>query len=196
MPKRKNKKVNPRRIPLSKKEIDPNAILEEATQSDLYDAWLLVMNTLIGQERVTFDSISDLTEGINQYIRNPYFQGENRGREIEKAERLMGIPYPYGNLRIEHVNSAVELAAFKRKVRKQAIHTALCVLCLGLDYTKSFTAEELRQIFFDVDLTLAEIDRGITSYLDLEKRIAAYGVILERESDDLHHAHIIPPEKS
>lgn len=71
MPKRKNKKVNPRRIPLSKKEIDPNAILEEATQSDLYDAWLLVMNTLIGQERVTFDSISDLTEGINQYIRNP-----------------------------------------------------------------------------------------------------------------------------
>ena len=52
MLKRKNKKVNPRRIPLSKKEIDPNAILEEATQSDLYDAWLLVMNTLIGQERV------------------------------------------------------------------------------------------------------------------------------------------------
>lgn len=39
MLKRKNKKVNPRRIPLSKKEIDPNAILEEATHFYLHRIW-------------------------------------------------------------------------------------------------------------------------------------------------------------
>ena len=193
MMKQKKRKTNPRRIPLAKRDINKDAILEEATKDDLYHAWLLVFNALIEQERITYDEMPALTDCVNRYIQEPKNESLKR-EESTRAEKLMGIPRPYLNLNVDAIRSAVELEAFKRKVQKVAIHTALGVLCLGLESSKRFSENDLRDIFFNVDLSLAEVERGLVSYKALENRLAAYGVLVERESDDLHHARICDPE--
>lgn len=190
MGRKRTKKLNPRRIPLAKREIDVEEILEEATKDDLYHAWLLAMVALVDQEMISIDELQELTDKVNDFINNSTDATKDATR---RAEAIVGISHPYHNLRIDKVSSAVDLEAFKRKVGKLAIHTALCVLCLGLDSTGRFTIDELRRIFFNVDLTLAEMDHGITSFTALEKQLAACGVVLERVSDDIHHARIIAP---
>ena len=190
MSKQKSKKVNPRRIPLAKREIDKDAILEEATRDDLYHAWLLVFDTLLEQGQIAYDDMPDFTEAVNAYIRKPAHNDVVKKDETRRAERLMGIPCPHANMDISRIKSAVELEAFKQKVYRVAIHTALSVLCLGLESTGKFSEDDLRRIFFNVDLSMAEIEHGLISFTDVEKRLASHGVIIERENEDLHHAVI------
>lgn len=68
MARKRTKKVNPRRIPLAKREINENAILEGATKNDLYEAWPLVFHALIELELIPFEEMPVLTELVNQYI--------------------------------------------------------------------------------------------------------------------------------
>ena len=189
MARKRTKKVNPRRIPLAKREINEDAILEEATKNDLYEAWLLVFHALIELELIPFEEMPVLTEMVNQYIRDSA-NFENRCEEAKRAELLMGISCPQIHKDIDSIRSAVELETFKRKVKKVATYTALSVLCLGLDSTGRLSNEDMRKIFLHADLTLAEIEHGIVSYKGLENRLADQGMEIERESDDLHHAHI------
>lgn len=79
-----------------------------------------------------------------------------------------------------------DLERFKQKVFKIAIHTALCVICLGLDSTKRFSGDDLRQIFFNVDLTLSEIDHGCNSFDAIENALNQSGLTIERIDDDFH----------
>ena len=190
MAKQKSKKVNPRRIPLAKREIDRDAILEEATKDDLYHAWLLAFDTLIELGQITIDDISGFTEAVNAFIRRPAHSAVEKEDEMRRAERLMGIPCPHANMDISRIKTAVELEAFKRKVYKVAIHTALSVLCLGFASTGRFSEDDLNRIFLNVDLTVAEIEHGAITFEDLEKRLASHGVIVERENEELHHTII------
>ena len=193
MAKRKTKKVNPRRIPLPKREISQEAILEEATKDDLYQAWLLVFHALMELELIPFHEIPDMTERVNLYIRNSD-KDKNRREESKRAERMMGIPFPKMHIGIDSIRSAVELEAFKRKVKKIAIYTALSVLYLGLESTGRFHEKDLQRVFFHADLTVAEIDHGIVSYKELDDYLANCGIQIERESDDLNHAHFTGAE--
>ena len=188
MAKRKTKKVNPRRIPLPKREINQDAILEEATKDDLYQAWLLVFHALMELELIPLQEIPDLTERVNQYIRNSD-RNKNRREESKRAERMMGIPFPQVHKGIDSIRSAVELESFKRKVKKVATYTALSVLYLGLESTERFQEKDLRKVFLHADLTVVEIDHDIASYKELEDHLANCGIQIDRESDDLHHAH-------
>lgn len=47
----KKKKTNPRRIPLAKKNVNKDILLEEAMQDDMTHAWLLVANTMVEQQQ-------------------------------------------------------------------------------------------------------------------------------------------------
>lgn len=191
MVKKRKKKVNPHRIPLAKSEIDENAILEEATKDDLHHAWLLVFNALIEMGEIELGAISDITERVNTYIRNSaHYSEHSTEEEMRRAERLMGLPCPNVNMSVNEIKSAVQLEKFKQRVYRVAIYTALSVLCLGLYSTGKFCENHLHRIFLHADLTLAEIENGTTSFKDLEKAIASYGVMVERENDDLHHAKI------
>ena len=187
---KKTKKLNPRRIPIAKREINENAILEEATKDDLYHAWLLVFCALYELNLVPFDTFPDLTESVNQYIRIPAKNEEHHREDSKRAERLMGIPCPRIHMNIDQIRSSVELERFKQKVTKVATYTALGVLCLGLEYTGQFTSQDLRHIFLHADLTQAEIEHGVSTYKELENQLATWGMMIERESDDLHHAHL------
>ena len=132
------KKVNPRRVPLPKKTIDKDAIIEEAMKDDMAHAWLLVSSALLD---MGYENISELSDAVNKYIETgstldsasqslqekaAWRLKEHRDAEIRRAREIIGIP----NMRLnsDKIKSPVELEAFKRKVRHVALQTALSLL--------------------------------------------------------------------
>ena len=130
------KKVNPRRVPLPKKAIDKDAIIEEAMKDDM--AWLLVASALLD---MGYENISELSDAVNRYIETgstldsesqtlqekaAWRLKEHRDAEMRRAREIIGIP----NMRLnsDKIKSPVELEAFKRKVRHVALQTALSLL--------------------------------------------------------------------
>ena len=177
----KKKKVNPRRIPLSKSAVDKNAILEEATKDDMYRAWLLVVNALLNLELVPVNEIDHLADSINRYISSNAFKAKTRDSEMARAEEIMGMK-TYSNLNPDHIKSPVQLEVFKKKVYQVATHTALCILCLGLEH--QLPSIDLNRLFLNVKLTMAEIDAGITTYDSLEADIGSLVFIDVDEDGD------------
>ena len=166
----KKKKVNPRRIPIPKAAVDSKAILEEATADDMYRAWLLVGNALIDLAIIPVDELPALSDEVNRFIKDT---GDERQKasEMRRAEAMMGIRKPYGVLDPSYIRSEAELKAFKSKVYKLVTFTALCVLYLGLERSGKFDELQMKRIFLNIDLTLAEIDRGYNSYQKLEQAL-------------------------
>ena len=173
------KKVNPRRIPMAKKELDTDAIIDETMKEDMAHAWLLVAAALVEQELIKPDEIGDLAEAVNRYIEKGTHQ---RKKDLERAEKIVVTRKP--RVDPSRVRSAYALEKFKKKVERIALHTGLCVVCLGLDSTGRFTEEEMKRAFFLADLTLAEIDGGVNSYEDIERELINKAVKLEMLKDD------------
>ena len=155
----KKKRVNPRRIPLPKGAMDKDAILEEAMKDDVAHAWLLVAEPLfeIGYE------LAPLADSVSDFI-NRSTKERDKGA-ILRVERKLGIKMP--NLNPEQVKSPVELEAFKKKVWRVALNTALCVVYLGLE--KLVPEDVLKKVFFNAQLTLAEIEYGINSFEAIQR---------------------------
>ena len=189
MPKRHSKKLNPRKIPLAKREINETEIIEEATKDDLYHGWLLVLTALA--EQVPLEEIPEIVEGVNQFIAKPAVSRKWKAEDEQRAGKMMGLKPPYEHLRLNEVKSAVELEHFKKKLSRFAIFNAFCIICLGIDSLTKLSPEKIRQIFFSADLTLAEIESGYTSYEDLEERLDHTGISIHRITDDMHHVVIL-----
>ena len=173
------KKVNPRRIPLPKKAIDKDAILEEAMKDDMEQAWLLVASALADRG---YENISELSDAVNRFVETGSAQDaeiqnmqgktawrmkEHRDAEMRRAREIVGIP----DLRLnpDKIRSPVELETFKRKVKRVALYTALTVVYLGLEATGQFEMEELKRVFLSADLTMAEIESGVNSFEQIER---------------------------
>jgi len=75
----------------------------------------------------------------------------------------------------------VELEAFKRKVRRVAMETSLCVVYLGLE--GQISEDELKDIFFSADLTLAEVERGLTDFDTLQREVLSRAGEMGKVSD-------------
>ena len=189
------KKVNPRRVPLPKKAIDKDAIIEEAMKDDMAHAWLLVASALLD---MGYENISELSDAVNRYIETgstldsesqnlqvkaAWRLKEHRDAEMRRAREIIGIP----NMRLnsDKIKSPVELEAFKRKVRHVALQTALSVIYLGLEATRQFSLDELKKIFFSADLTLAEIESGVNSFEQIERELLNRMVSIELVKDQL-----------
>ena len=172
------KKVNPRRIPMAKKELDTDAIIDETMKEDMAHAWLLVAAALVEQELIKPDEIGDLAEAVNRYIEKGTHQ---RKKDLERAEKIVVTRKP--RVDPNRVRSAYDLEKFKKKVERIALHTGLCVVFLGLDSTGRFTEEEMKRAFFLTDLTLAEIDGGVNSYEEIERELLNKAVKLEMLKD-------------
>ena len=166
--------------------IDRNEILEEATREDMYRAWLLVFNALAEQSRIEIDEIPALVDDVKRHMGSSSLHDD----KLALAERIMGIPVPYKNLDPDNIKSLIELERFKQKVYQIAIHTSLSVICLGFNSTGRFTEDELRQIFFNVDLTLSEIDHGCNSFTEIENTLKRCGLTIERVDDDFHYISV------
>ena len=167
------KKVNPRRIPLAKSAINKDAIIEEAMENDMAHAWFLVAGALLDEGY----ELPPLAEAVNTYI-DKTAVAKNKAA-LRRAEAALHITQP--RLDADQVRSPVELEAFKKKVRRVAMNTALCVIYLGLE--SLIPAEVLRRVFFSADLTLAEVERGLTDFDALQREILTRAGEMGKVSD-------------
>jgi len=172
------KKTNPRRIPIARKDIDTNAVVEEAMKDDLIHAWLLTADALISLEHINPDELSGLADAVNRYIEKGSKQGKE---EIVRAEKIVATKKPRVNP--NYVRSPYDLEKFKKKVERIALQTGLCVICLGLESTGKFSEDDLKRIFFAADLTLAEIDSGVNSYENIQNELLKKVETLEMLKD-------------
>lgn len=188
MPKRKQKRVNPNRVPISKEELDENRILAEASDGNMYYAWLLILPTLTEQESMTHKRVIEIWDTVNEYASQPRPADLRASEETRRAENLMGLRMPHSHIDLDHIRTKGDLLAAKRKLKEDALHSALCIICLGLEKTKLFSQEELRRLFFNANLTMAEIESGITSYACIAQQLQAQHIILQDSNEDMHIA--------
>ena len=168
------KKVNPRRIPLPRNAINRDAIIEEAMKDDMSHAWLLVAGPLLDRGY----ELAPLADAVSAYVNKNTDKPTNRA-VLTRVEKVLGYSRP--NLDTRHVKSPVELEAFKRKVRRVAMETSLCVVYLGLE--SHISEDELKDIFFSADLTLAEVERGLTDFDTLQREIVSRAGEMGKVSD-------------
>lgn len=171
-----SKKVNPRKIPLAKKDINKDEIINSAMKNDMAHAWYLVATALLEQELVSPTDIPAMCEEVNQ------FSLTTRADEVKlaQAEKLMGRKRPKV-LSISRVKSKADLEKFKKNVEIVALHTSLAVICLGLN--KRFSDETLRRVFLSADLTAAEVDSGRLTWKDLEQRLREQMITITTASE-------------
>ena len=154
---------------------DAHAIIEEAMKDDMAHAWLLVAGPLLDRGY----NLPPLADAVSAYINTT--TAKDTKAAMSRAEEALGIMKMH--LDPDRVKSPVELEAFKKKVWKVAMHTALCVIYLALE--RLIDKDELKEIIFSADLTLAEVESGINSFDELQEelleRTAELGMIEERE---------------
>ena len=179
------KRTNPKRIPVSPASIDQDAILAEVSRDNLYYAWLLVLPSLLDLDGMTRAKIVEIWDSVNQYASDPKFTGDRVNTEISRAEKLMGYIEPHQNLSFERVRSQGDLDALKRKLKENAIHSALCIIYLGLEAIKALDENAMRRLFLNASITLAEVQQGLYTYSDLEGALRENGISLHESKDDM-----------
>ena len=155
------KKTNPRRTPLPRNALDKDAILEEAVKDDMAHAWLLVAGPLLDRGY----ELPPLADAVSAYVNSATPKDDKA--VMTRAEAALGIEKIH--LDPDRVKSPVELEAFKKKVWRVAMQTALCVIYLALEGL--IDKDELKGIFFSADLTLAEVESGINSFDEIQREI-------------------------
>ena len=163
MPKRK--RVNPRKKPISPSSdelisYDRAEILRQASSGNSVYAWLLVLHTMIYHEAKSTDEVRQAWDAAD----TAPFHEVLTPSEIRRAEAITGLTIPYPNLEIQPIRSKGEAIAFQRKAREKALYLALFSISLGLESAMFYDETQLRRIFSNVELTLAEIDSGHSSY--------------------------------
>lgn len=170
--------LNPRRIPIAKREINTEKIIDEAMKDDMAHAWLLVAEPLLNY--ISSDELGQMADAVNRFIGRG---SENGSSELARVSALIETRKP--RVDPSGIRSAIDLERFRRKVERIALHTGLCVVCLGLESTGRFSEEDLKRIFFYADLTLAEIESGVNSYEEIERELLNHMVKIEMDAQDL-----------
>ncbi len=168
------KKTNPRRTPLPRNALDKDAILEEAVKDDMAHAWLLVAGPLLDRGHY----LPPLADAVSAYVNSDTLK-DNKAA-MTRAEAALGIKKMH--LDPDRVKSPVKLAAFKKKVRRIAIQTALCVIYLALE--RLIDKDELKEIIFSADLTVAEVESGINSFDAIQEELLGRTAELGMIEDD------------
>lgn len=181
MPKKKQRRVNPHRIPMAKSKFNKEAIINDVSYGNLYYGWLLVLHSMLEHCAKTPDEIQYLWNAADKTA----IQESVKSWELHKAEEIMGIMEPYPNLDFHNIRSEADLAAYRRKAGKNAIHIALCSICLGLDATERLDRAQLRAIFSNAALTLAEIEGGCSSYDQIAREIMRHGLSVDQSEEDI-----------
>jgi len=150
------KKLNPRNIPMKGRSINIDAIIDESMRHDMEHARLLVAAAL--QKEMSSDKVKELLDSLQE--------SDVSEEKISHAEQLMGLS-ERPSVSLEGISTGEDLKKFKAKMKKLALHTALCSICLGLE-KKGYTSEQLQSIFDDVKQIKNRIDNGEITYKDLK----------------------------
>ena len=150
------KKLNPRNIPMKGRSINIDAIIDESMRHDMEHARLLVAAAL--RKEMSSDKVKELLDSLQE--------SDVSEEKISHAEQLMGLS-ERPSVSLEGITTGEDLKKFKGKMKKLALHTALCSICLGLE-KKGYTSEQLQSIFDDVKQIKNRIDNGEKTYKDLK----------------------------
>lgn len=150
------KKLNPRNIPMKGRSINIDAIIDESMRHDMEHARLLVAAAL--RKEMSSDKVKELLDSLQE--------SDVSEEKISHAEQLMGLS-ERPSVSLEGISTGEDLKKFKGKMKKLALHTALCSICLGLE-KKGYTSEQLQSIFDDVKQIKNRIDNGEITYKDLK----------------------------
>ena len=150
------KKLNPRNIPMKGRSINIDAIIDESMRHDMEHARLLVAAAL--QKEMSSDKVKEMLDSLQE--------SDVSEEKISHAEQLMGLS-ERPSVSLEGISTGEDLKKFKAKMKKLALHTALCSICLGLE-KKGYTSEQLQSIFDDVKQIKNRIDNGEITYKDLK----------------------------
>ena len=161
----KKKRTNPRKIPISPSSdelitYDKAEMLQRASAGNSVYAWLLVLHTMLYQEA---QSPGEVRQAWDAADAAPT-RGVLKPSEMRRAEAITGLALPYPNLEAQPIRSKGDAIVFQKKARERALCLALFSISLGLADTKLYDETQLRRIFSNVDLTLAEIENGQNSY--------------------------------
>lgn len=176
------KRTNQNRIPLSANAVDINKLVDAANAGNMYRAYLLVTTVLIEQEGAAAERIFELWSAASQYADNYLAKLSDTKPAVREIEQIIGLHTPYPQIDFGAIRTQGDLAVIKRKLERNALHAAFCTIALGFRSTRQFTDDHLRLLFLNADLTLAEIERGKTSFERLQSAIQAYGIVIKERA--------------
>ena len=156
------KKLNPRNIPMTGRSINIDAIIDEAMRNDMNHAKLLVGNALLN--RMSLDEINEMLNSLHEF--------DVTEAAVSHAEQLMGIT-ERPTVDLSTISTGADLKKFKAKMKKLALHTALCSICLCLE-ENGYTPDQLKSIFAEVEQTKSKIDCGEVTYKVLKNMEGMY----------------------
>ena len=185
MPKKKAKRTNPNKKPISLDSIDYHEVIAEESTGNMYYAWLLVLPPMFEHEGMTKEQVVSLWDAVNNCAAAPDFTGRRLADETTRIEHTLGFSTPYPDIDFDAVRSEGALLAVRRKLKANALHAGLCIIALGIESTGKFTPEEIKRLIFNADLTLAEIQRGCTTYEDLAAFVEAKGIAMREGANDM-----------
>lgn len=163
------KRTNPRRIPIAKREIDVDALLNEDSMQDVsWRAFLLVAPTLM-DEGESIEGVRRIWDETIAFLRTPEAGTKVLGRAVLEMQKMLDIHPPYSNPNTRYVHSRADLDTLRRKLQRNSIHTALCILCVALERVRQMSPEQLRKLYVNAMLTEAEIGAGVSSYEAIER---------------------------
>ena len=145
----------------------------------MYHAYLLLTTVLIEQEDVSADRIFELWNAANQYADNCLARLSDTAPVVREIGEIIGLHTPYPQIDLGAIRTQGDLAVTKRKLKRNALHAAFCTIALGFRATGQFTDDQLRLIFLNADITLAEVESGMTSFDRLQSAIQAHGIVIK-----------------
>lgn len=169
------KRVNPSKI-LLKKPVDIEQLLKDMSKGNMYHAWLIIFPSLLRRQDATTESVLKDWEAANDYISE--LHGEKLNREIRRMANEIGKKLPYQNIDLSSIHTQADLETVKRKIGKNALQSAFCIAAIGLQYSDNYSKNDLQEIFFDADITLAEIEHGVLTYEELNEELKKQGIAL------------------
>ena len=181
----KRKRTNPSRIPVSIDKIDRHELIASVIHGNMYYAWLLIIPVLIQQEGVPVKRVIELWDVVNDFVSAPDFVGERLNQELYGLEREISSHAPYPSIPFDSIRTLADLEAVRRKLKKNAIYSAICMILAGLHSTGEFDSKLLRRIYLNAELTLAEIEHGSTSYDELRAWAIKENILIAEDQDEM-----------
>lgn len=173
------KKLNPNRMPISKREIDVKQIVRDSSDKMMLRAWALILGAFADFYTSTTDAMLQIWERANSSAikTNTYALA---AAKLKKLEQMTGLQFPFGQLSSDGIRTKGELDRFIRRVERNALHSAFAVIVDPIIEDEILQQDELAVLLKKACELDKEIEDGMITLEDLLGVLEdEYSIILE-----------------